>query len=514
MARGNMSEAQSGDSRDRTQAKAQPILTCQFLAGGEITHVNEAYCEYFDKTPEELVGQSFLSLIPEEDRERVKANISRLSADLPAQAHEHRVIRPDGQIGWQRWTNGVLLDAQGQIVGYQAIGEDITERKRAEDALVTSEKNYRELFDLCTEAIFVHEVTTARILDVNRTTLEMFGYSYEEALSLRVEDLSLREPPYSQAVAEQRVREAAAGEPQTFEWRSKRKSGELFWSEVTLRRASIGGQDRILAFVRDITDRKRAEQERLSLQQQVHHAQKLESLGLLAGGVAHDFNNLLATILGNATLALDELSPGSPVRHNLEAIAKACRRAADLARQMLDYSGRGQFVIEPIDTAKLVEEMGHRLDVSVSKKAALEYDLGENLPAFDGDPTQIRQVILNLITNATEAIGNEGGVITLSAGAMHCDRAYLGDAVENLRSGLDKPPSEGLYVYLEVADTGCGMETDAIRMIFDPFYTTKATGSGLGMSAVLGIVRGHGGVIKVHSEVGRGTAFRVLFPAS
>ena len=245
----------------------------------------------------------------------------------------------------------------------------------------------------------------------------------------------------------------------------------------------------------------------------MRHAQKLESLGLLAGGIAHDFNNILMAILGSADLALDELSPMSPARDNLQTIVKASKRAAELAKQMLAYSGKGRFVVEPIDAGGLIEEISHLLEVSISKKSVLKHNLAQNLPTFDGDVTQIRQIIMNLITNASEAIGDKSGVIALSTGAMDCDRAYLDDINEVVRAGLD-PPSEGVYTYIEVADTGCGMDAETIEKVFDPFFTTKFTGRGLGMSAVLGIVRGHKGVLKITSEVGKGTTFKVLFPAN
>ncbi len=264
----------------------------------------------------------------------------------------------------------------------------------------------------------------------------------------------------------------------------------------------------------DITERKRAEEEKLSLERQVQHAQKLESLGVLAGGIAHDFNNLLMAILGNADLVLNEISPRSPAHGKVQEIERASKRAAGLAQQMLAYSGKGRFVVESIDAGELVEEMAHLLEVSLSKKAVLEYDLAEDLPTFDGDVTQIRQVVMNLITNASEAIGDRSGVIALSTGAMNCDRAYLEGTGQAMCAGETGPPPAGRYTYFEVADTGCGMDAGTVERLFDPFFTTKFTGRGLGMSAVLGIVRGHQGVLKVHSEVGTGTTFRVLFPAS
>jgi signal transduction histidine kinase/CheY-like chemotaxis protein len=255
-------------------------------------------------------------------------------------------------------------------------------------------------------------------------------------------------------------------------------------------------------------ERKWSEDEREKLEAQVKHAQKLESLGVLAGGIAHDFNNLLTGILGNADLGLMSVDASAPAHQALGEIKRTAERAADLSRQMLAYSGRGSFLIETIDLNEVVREMGSLLEVSISKRAALAYELAENLPAVVADATQIRQVIMNLITNASDAIGEADGAITMRTGVRACDRAYLGDTY------LDDQLPEGDYVYLEVQDTGCGMDEATVQRIFDPFFTTKFTGRGLGLAAALGIIRGHKGAVEVRSEVGRGTLFRVLLPMS
>ena len=254
-------------------------------------------------------------------------------------------------------------------------------------------------------------------------------------------------------------------------------------------------------------ERRQIQEDRKKLEEQVQHVQKLKSLGVLAGGIAHDFNNILMAILGNTGLALAALSPVSPARTNLIEIEKASRRAADLCKQMLAYSGKGRFVVEAIDLSELVQEMAHMLEVSISKKAVVRYDFADNLPAIDADATQMRQVVMNLITNASEAIGEKNGVISICTGAMHCDRAYLSE------SYLDDDLGEGVYSYVEVSDTGCGMDGETRSRLFDPFFTTKFTGRGLGLSAVLGIIRGHKGAIKVYSEAGEGATFKALFPA-
>ncbi|MCX7044884.1 MAG: PAS domain-containing protein [Candidatus Sumerlaeota bacterium] len=295
------------------------------------------------------------------------------------------------------------------------------------------------------------------------------------------------------------------------EYRCRTKSGEWKWILARGRifeRGAQGAPLRMTGTHLDISDRKQAEQERRLFELQVQQAQKLESLGVLAGGIAHDFNNLLTAILGNLDLALSDLSPMSPARDNLIAVEKASIRASELCKQMLAYSGRGKFVIQQINLNELIQEMAHMLEVSTSKKAILRCNFAPTLPAIEADATQLRQVIMNLIVNASEAISDRSGYITVTTGAMECDENYLREIsmTENLRPGR--------YVYIEVTDTGCGMDAETKSKIFDPFFTTKFTGRGLGLAAVLGIVRGHKGYIKVYSEPGRGTTFKALFPAS
>ena len=276
----------------------------------------------------------------------------------------------------------------------------------------------------------------------------------------------------------------------------------------SLGRPPVNNVPLLLLAVTDITERKSAENKRLQLERQMQETQKLESLGVLAGGIAHDFNNLLTVILGNASLALDELPPTSAAGDNLKAIEHTALRAAELCRQMLAYSGKGRFVIEAVELGALIQDMVSLLKASISKKAMLHLNLAESLPSLRGDPSQIRQIVMNLVINASEALGEHAGTITLATGLLEASPEPLAGI------HLDEPLAEGPYVWLEVSDTGCGMDPETRRRIFEPFFTTKFTGRGLGLSAVLGIVRGHQGALKVQSEPGKGTSFKVLFPAA
>ena len=373
---------------------------------------------------------------------------------------------------------------------------DSTERKSAEAALRDSEERYRTQFELSTEGILALS-TEGRILDVNEAFARMHGYRREEILAMRLEDL---DTPESFRHAGERIRRILAREDPLFEVEHRHKDGHAFPLEVSAGLVHIGGRDIILNYHRDITERKRTE----AAQQQ---AQKLESLGVLAGGIAHDFNNLLTAIMGNLNLAQDKVGEHSPARPHLEKVENTVLKAAELSRQMLAYSGKGHFVVKPRDLNAIIEEMTGLLAASLPKKIQLELHLAPILPLFKADGAQIQQVVMNLITNAAEAIGDQDGTIAVTTFNADLDR-------EVLSSGFPGQPMEaGSYLVLSVADSGCGMDALTRSRIFDPFFTTKASGRGLGLSAMLGILKGHKAGIRIQSELGLGTIFEVFFPA-
>ena len=380
------------------------------------------------------------------------------------------------------------------------------ERKRAESELRKSEMRLRHLVEHM-PVLMEAQDSAGNIVAWNRECERVTGYLPEEIISnKKVFELLYPDCEYRDSMIGER--HSRGNNYRNLEWDITCKDGSvrtIAWSNIS-EEISIPGWASWSVGV-DITELKKAEDERLKLEAQVQQAQKLESLGVLAGGIAHDFNNLLMGILGNADLALDELPPGSSIRHNLHEIEIASKRAADLCRQMLAYSGRGRFIVELININEVVQEMAHLLQVSISKRATLKYNFAENVPAIEADVTQIRQIVMNLITNASEAIGDEDGVISISTGTMECKQVFLNDPY------LDDFLTEGEYLFIEVEDTGCGMDEEIIKKIYEPFFTTKFTGRGLGMAAVLGIVRGHKGTIRLTSKKDEGTTFTVLFPA-
>ncbi len=389
-----------------------------------------------------------------------------------------------------------------QLTLFMDVVWKITERKRSEEEI----RQQARLLDVAHDSIIVRTLDN-RITYWNQGAVEQYGYSKEEALGKVTHSLLKTIFPAAQDEISAQLQSTNLWEGELIHT-ARDGSVRTVASRWVLQRDSDGHPVAILEINNDITEKKRAEEERQKLEQQLLHSQKLESLGVLAGGIAHDFNNILTTIIGNADLALMRINKESPAIGNLHRIEEAAARAADLAKQMLAYSGKGRFVVESLDLNILLEEMLHMLEVSISKKAVLRLNLHKPLPPVEADATQMRQIVMNLVINASEAIGDRSGVIAITTGCMECDRTYLKDV------WLDENLSGGLYDYFEIADSGCGMDRETMAKLFDPFFTTKFTGRGLGMAAVLGIVRGHKGAIKVYSEPGKGTSFKILLPAS
>ncbi|MCZ6783841.1 MAG: PAS domain S-box protein, partial [Proteobacteria bacterium] len=391
--------------------------------------------------------------------------------------------------------------------GFVGFMRDITQRRQAAEALATSRARYQDLYDNAPDMFISVDARTGTVLSCNETLASTLGYSMDKLIGAPLLDLyhpdSLKE---AEQAFQSFVRE---GEVHDARLQLRRSDGTAL--AVSLNVSAVRDERGEILYsrsvLRDISDLQRSEEERRRLEAQVQHAQKLESLGVLAGGIAHDFNNLLTTILGSAEMALDDLPSASEGRSWIEGLRAAVKTAANLCDQMLAYAGRGQFVIEPVDMNELVTEMSQLLAVSITKKAELEYDLAKQLPFISADAAQIRQVVLNLMTNASEAIGEGTGTIRLATGVATCDRAYLDSFSPHTKL------AEGDYVYIEVSDTGCGIDEDVQRKLFDPFYTTKFTGRGLGLSVVMGILLGHRGIADVRSEPGKGSSFKLLFPA-
>lgn len=377
---------------------------------------------------------------------------------------------------------------------------DVTAETAALERWKASERRFRAIADYTYHWENWFDVD-GKLLWVNPAVERVTGYSPDECLAME----RFPGPIIHEDHREEVLREVGKAAEPTWgndrEFRFVRKDGEVRWGAVSWQ-PIYDEEGRCLGHrssVRDIQKRKEMEQRMLQVQ-------KLESLGVLAGGIAHDFNNLLMGVLGNAEMLLEDLPAESP-SHGLAArIKQAGDRAAELSQQMLAYSGGGQVSVEPVDLAKLVEDVSPLLEASLPAEVRLELALGEDVPALEGDATQLRQVAMNLVINAAEAYGAEGGAVRVVAERRWLDRSFFDECV--LEEG--QPPGE--YVVLSVLDHGCGIETPAVSRIFEPFFSTKFTGRGLGLASVLGIVRSHGGGIHVDTAPGEGTRLTIALP--
>ncbi len=391
---------------------------------------------------------------------------------------------------------------------YEKAHQEIAERARIEKELRASEMRMSTILRSLPVAVYMAQVPAEEDASWISQSIERFvGYPAEKFLQ-ETHFWSDNIHPDDQVRVKRDYRAILDKGEVRLEYRWKTAAGTYRWilDNACALPPEEGQPRQVIGIFMDITDRKESEEEKLLMERQMLQSQKLESLGMLAGGIAHDFNNLLMAVIGNIDLALIEGSSSSEMNSLLQAAQQAANRATGLTKQLLAYAGKGKFATEPIDLNGLIGETSHLFRASISKNASLCIQLDPELPAIEADPSQMRQIVMNLIVNASEAIGDRLGVITLATRTGHHDDRALA------RSRLERKLPAGRYVALEVSDTGCGIEGEAMRKLFDPFYTTKFVGRGLGLPAVMGIVGSHGGAIMVESEPGAGSVFTILFP--
>jgi len=475
---------------------------CGVDLDGNCTFCNRAAIELLGyQTQDDILGKNLHSLI---HHTRADGNIYPVEDCRISQAfREGRAIHADDEVFWRADGSSFPIIYRSypvrrddEVMGAVVTFVDITDLKQA----LAEKTRLASAVEQAVEGVCImdHERT---ISYVNPAFERLTGYAKGELIGKKIS--ILRNPVHDEAFYQRMwdtLHKGGAWQGYITIARKDGDSMELERSITPIR----DDEGRIVSFVsvhRDVS------QER-AMQSRMEHAQRLESLGVLAGGIAHDFNNLLTAIIGNASLASKKLDPLAPVHEEILCIEDAAGSAADLCRQLLAYGGKGKFVIAPVNLAALVRDISKLLEVSVGKSVVLKYDLPVDLPAVDADAAQMKQVIMNLIINASEAIGGGEGEIFIRAGLMRVDQEFLANAA------IDEQLPESEYVFLEVRDSGCGMDGATMEKVFDPFFTTKVTGRGLGMSAVLGIVRGHGGTIKVSSKPGQGTTFTMVLPPS
>lgn len=397
-------------------------------------------------------------------------------------------------------------------LGYKnrQLAEEVQERRLAEHALRESESQHKALVENVPGAVYqcLNDAEYSTIF-ISEAIEEFTGFDAQTMINEKMAIAAMIHPddlPYVQKLVDNAV---AGKRPYLLNYRMRRKDGSFTWVEE--RGQGVWDEDTgelrfLQGVIFDISERRRLDEERRKLDEQFARAQKLESLGVLAGGIAHDFNNLLVAILGHADLICEDTKPGTPTYESVNAIIQASQRAATLTRQMLAYSGKGHFMVESVSLSALIKKMKPFFETMFPEKYHFSYNLLDSLPMVCADAEQLKQLITNLVTNAAESYGDEAGEIILRTGVRQCDASFTEKALHN------EQHEEGAYVFLEIADNGCGMTEEVKQRLCDPFFSTKFTGRGLGMAAVLGIVRGHKGLIHVESTPGNGAAIQVLFP--
>jgi two-component system cell cycle sensor histidine kinase/response regulator CckA len=476
-------------------------------ADGSLAYVNQPFLTALGYSTDELENLNFADLVQAADRSRAAQAIQRARSGENVLAQRLALRTKTGQSLNALASLSAAADNGGPAcvrVLCRPLVEPAAPMLHGAAQGATGDERFRLLIEASPDAIFIYRDNG--LAYVNPAGLALLGASAPADL-LGTSPFDIIHPEnHTRARARMRQAFERGDVLPMIEQKLVRRDGSEVEVEIAAATFADPEGPAVLLIARDITERKFAEERRWQLKARIRHAQKLESLGLLAGGIAHDFNNLLTSMLGYANLARMELEPECAAASMLAEIEKAAQRAAELSQQMLAYSGKGKFVLRVMRLDNLVREMARLLETAVSKNATLHLDLQP--AALEGDPTQIRQIVMNLITNASDALEGRNGTITLRTSIRHM-------TAEELRSPFrrDDLPA-GDYACVEVEDTGCGMGEETIGCIFDPFFTTKFTGRGLGLAAVLGIVRGHRGAIKVISTPGEGSMFQVFFPAA
>lgn len=470
-----------------------------------IAAANNTATELYGRAAEQLIGTSYINHFRASERAQVVKYLDQ------AFEGDNEIFDAHTSVGGTHRISAYLLARRKEDQPRLIITcRDVTSAREAANALLASEQKYRFMVDSSPDMVILHDLS-GQIIDANPIACEKLGYDRQQLLQMNFAQIdngwySKHFSPAQISRWQQNHADSSAETRLSGESALRCRNQSQIPCEYHSTIARLDDKLTVLNYARDISERRRRIKQEQEMQVRVQQSQKLESLGVLAGGIAHDFNNLLTSILGNANLANASLGIHNGAGSYIENIETAAMRAGELCNQMLTYAGHGRFNLEAVNLNQLITDMTRLLELTVSKKTVFKYHLTDHLPLAHADPSQIRQALMNLVINAAEAIGDTSGLITINTGMMRAERHYLTETY------LAPDLPEGDYLYIEVSDNGSGMNNAVKNRIFDPFFSTKFTGRGLGLAAVLGIVRSHHGALKVYSELNRGSTFKLLLP--
>jgi PAS domain S-box-containing protein len=478
------------------KSSSSVIATCELE--GKMTYGNPAFLKVWGfESPDEFLGRSFKEFWI------VDSRLDEIMQALRGKGTwfgEIQARRKDGTLFDVRVSAATVYDRLGNAVALTSTSIDITDRKQTEEALRESEEKYRRLFEMESDAIFLVRKDDGQIMEVNTAATRLYGFGREELLNMKNTDLSVEPDETRKATTEEKIKI-----PIRYH---RKRDGSVFPVEITASHFTWKGRDVHVAAIRDISLRIEAEKEKFILEEKLRQTYKMEAIGTLTGGIAHDFNNILGIIIGNAELALDDVPSWNPTYKCIEEIKASGLRAASVVRQLLSFIRKTDIKRQPVGMIGVVKDALTFMRSTISTHINIRQNMQSAADTVLADPTQIKQVMINLCTNASQALEDDGGVLDIGIQNVLLDKDSA-----NL---IDPELIPGNYVRVTVSDNGPGIDPESIERIFDPYYTTRGVGkgSGLGLSVVHGIVKIHGGAITVDSELGMGTTFSLYFPVA